>query len=187
MDWQTLLESNRTLAAEIVQGGGSGAIQRQHAKQRLTARERIDQLVDPGATFLELGLWSAWDMYSEWGGAAAAGVICGIARVSDRTVMVIANGRYDQGRRIFPHDSQEGPAGSTHRHGQPSAAALPRRLGGRVLAAAVRSPSRTKTTSGVSFATTPSSPPCVFRRSRPSWAIVLPAADTCRCCATRPS
>jgi 3-methylcrotonyl-CoA carboxylase beta subunit len=102
MDWQTLLESNRALAATIVQGGGSKAIQRQHAKQRLTSRERIDRLIDPDTKFLEIGLWSAWDMYSEWGGAPAAGVVCGIAQVSDRTVMAIANDATIKAGAFFP-------------------------------------------------------------------------------------
>ncbi len=102
MDWQTLLESTRTLVADIVQGGGVKAIQRQHAKQRLTARERIDRLIDPGTTLLEIGLWSAWDMYSEWGGAPAAGVVCGIAQVSDRAVMVIANDATIKAGAFFP-------------------------------------------------------------------------------------
>lgn len=102
MDWQSLLESNRRLAAGIVLGGGSAATQRQHAKNRLTARERIDRLIDPGTTFSEIGLWSAWEMYSEWGGAPAAGVVCGVAHVSDRTVMVIANDATIKAGAFFP-------------------------------------------------------------------------------------
>src|SRR6266545_4674996 len=52
----------------IRQGGGPKAIDRQHEKGRLTARERIAKLVDDRA-FFELGLWAAWNMYAEWGGA----------------------------------------------------------------------------------------------------------------------
>ena len=55
--------------ADIRLGGGQAAIERQHKKGRLTARERIDKLIDPGTTFFELGLWAAWGMYAEWGGA----------------------------------------------------------------------------------------------------------------------
>jgi acetyl-CoA carboxylase carboxyltransferase component len=102
MDWQTLLELNRTLVAEIGQGGGSKATQRQHAKHRLTARERVNRLVDPNTTLLEIGLLSAWDMYSEWGGAPAAGVVCGIAQVSNRTTMVIANDATIKAGAFFP-------------------------------------------------------------------------------------
>ena len=59
--------------ARIRLGGGPKAIDRQHEKGRLTARERIAKLLDPGAEFFELGLWAAWNMYAEWGGAPSAG------------------------------------------------------------------------------------------------------------------
>jgi len=94
--------SNRELAAEIRQGGGSNAIERQHAKQRLTARERIDRLIDPNSSLVEIELWSAWEMYAEWGGAPAAGVICGVARVANRDVMVIANDATIKAGAFFP-------------------------------------------------------------------------------------
>src|SRR5437762_183558 len=55
-------------------GGGKKAIERQHAKGRLTARERIAALIDPDTQFFELGLWAAFGMYAEWGGAPSAGV-----------------------------------------------------------------------------------------------------------------
>ncbi len=102
MDWQTLLTQNRDLIAEIQQGGGPKATDRQHAKQRLTARERINHLIDDGTQLKELGEWAAWEMYSEWGGAAAAGVICGVAQVSNRTVMLIANDATIKAGAFFP-------------------------------------------------------------------------------------
>ncbi len=52
-------------------GGGPEAIERQHAKGRKTARERIDALLDRGAPVLELGLWAGYQIYDEWGGAPA--------------------------------------------------------------------------------------------------------------------
>ncbi|HEX4485649.1 MAG TPA: carboxyl transferase domain-containing protein, partial [Terriglobales bacterium] len=64
----------------IREGGGAKAIESQHNKGRLTARERINLLVDPGS-FFELSAYAAFGMYEEWGGAAAAGVITGLARV----------------------------------------------------------------------------------------------------------
>src|SRR5439155_1365804 len=72
------------------EGGGPKAIEAQHSKRRLTARERIGLLADPG-TFFELGIYAASGMYEEWGGAPAAGVITGVARVQTRLVMIIAN------------------------------------------------------------------------------------------------
>ena len=50
---------------KIKLGGGTIAIEKQHNKKRLTARERIDHLIDPGTQFFELGLYAAWGMYEE--------------------------------------------------------------------------------------------------------------------------
>lgn len=83
-------------------GGGDRAILRQHEKNRLTARERITALRDPATEFFELGRFAAWEMYSEWGGAPAASVVCGITRVSGRTCMVIANDATVKAGAFFP-------------------------------------------------------------------------------------
>src|SRR5690349_22609915 len=88
--------------AHIRQGGGPKAIDRQHAKGRLTARERISRLLDPGTELFELGLWAAWGMYAEWGGAPSAGVVTGIGTVSGRRVMVIANDATVKAGAFFP-------------------------------------------------------------------------------------
>src|SRR5436190_20692802 len=82
-------------------GGGPKAIERQHEKNRLTARERIDRLVAAG-TFFELGLWAAWNMYAEWGGAPAAGVVTGISSVAGRRAMIIANDATVKAGAFFP-------------------------------------------------------------------------------------
>ncbi len=86
----------------IRQGGGPKAIARQHEKGRLTARERIAKLIDPKTNFFELGLWAAWGMYADWGGAPSAGVITGIGTVADRRVMVIANDATVKAGAFFP-------------------------------------------------------------------------------------
>src|SRR5207245_5031764 len=86
-----LVEELRHQERILMDGGGPKAIARQHEKGRLTARERIAQLLDPQTPFFELGLWAAWGMYQEWGGAPAAGVVTGIGSVAERRVMVIAN------------------------------------------------------------------------------------------------
>jgi acetyl-CoA carboxylase carboxyltransferase component len=88
--------------AALRKGGGSTAIARQHEKGRFTARERIDRLVDPGTYFLEIGLWAAWQMYREWGGAPAAGVICGIGTVAGRRFVIIANDATVKAGAFFP-------------------------------------------------------------------------------------
>ena len=83
------------------EGGGARAIENQHNKKRLTARERIDLLADP-ETFFELGIFAASGMYEEWGGAPAAGVITGLARVHSRLVMIIANDATVKAGAFFP-------------------------------------------------------------------------------------
>jgi 3-methylcrotonyl-CoA carboxylase beta subunit len=88
--------------ARIRSGGGPAAIDRQHGKGRKTARERIESLLDPGAPVLELGLWAAYQMYEEWGGAPGAGVITVIGRVAGRRVMVIANDATVKAGACFP-------------------------------------------------------------------------------------
>jgi len=86
----------------IKQGGGPKAVARQHEKGRLTARERVARLTDPGTPFFELGLWAAWGMYAEWGGAPSAGVVTGVGTVAGRRVMVIANDATVKAGAFFP-------------------------------------------------------------------------------------
>jgi acetyl-CoA carboxylase carboxyltransferase component len=86
----------------IEQGGGEKAIEAQHKKGRLTARERIALLIDPGTEFFELGIYSGWGMYEEWGGAPSAGVITGLARVQSRLVMLIVNDATVKAGAFFP-------------------------------------------------------------------------------------
>jgi acetyl-CoA carboxylase carboxyltransferase component len=86
----------------IRMGGGKDAIARQHAKGRLTARERIERLADSGTPFFELGLWAARGMYKEWGGAPSAGVVTGIALVGGRRAMIIANDATVKAGAFFP-------------------------------------------------------------------------------------
>ncbi|MCB9845158.1 MAG: acyl-CoA carboxylase subunit beta [Phycisphaeraceae bacterium] len=97
-----LAESFRRTEAQIRLGGGSKAIERQHEKGRLTARERIEALIDPGSAFQELGIWAAWGMYADQGGAPGAGVVTGIGTVSARRCMVIANDATVKAGAFFP-------------------------------------------------------------------------------------
>src|SRR5271169_156679 len=86
----------------VRQGGGAKAIEAQHKKGRLTARERIAKLIDPKTQFFELGLYAAWEMYEEWGGAPAAGTVTGLAEVCGRLVMIIANDATVKAGAFFP-------------------------------------------------------------------------------------
>jgi 3-methylcrotonyl-CoA carboxylase beta subunit len=96
-----LMSQIRNESEHIAEGGGPKAIANQHAKHRLTARERIDLLADP-ETFFELGLYAAHGMYEEWGGAPAAGVITGLARIQTRLAMIIANDATVKAGAFFP-------------------------------------------------------------------------------------
>ena len=86
----------------IRQGGGTKAIEGQHKKGRLTARERIAKLIDAKTEFFELGIYAAWEMYAEWGGAPCAGTITGLARVGGRQAMIIANDATVKAGAFFP-------------------------------------------------------------------------------------
>src|SRR5690349_21707425 len=70
-------------------GGGPAKIEKQHREGKLTARERISLLIDPGAFFLETGLLIAWDRYE--GQAPAAGVVTGIGKIEGRPAVIVAN------------------------------------------------------------------------------------------------
>ena len=87
---------------KIKEGGGKAAIDRQHEKGRLTARERIALLIDKDSVFQELGLWAAYGMYAEHGGAPAAGVVTGIGSVHGRLAMIIANDATVKAGAFFP-------------------------------------------------------------------------------------
>ena len=89
-------------AAKIEEGGGASGIERQHRNGRLTARERLALLADKGARAMECGLFSAWRMYREYGGAPAAGVVTTIAEVDGRLTMVIANDATVKAGAFFP-------------------------------------------------------------------------------------
>jgi 3-methylcrotonyl-CoA carboxylase beta subunit len=90
------------LVAAIKLGGGKQAIEKQHAKQRLTARERLELLFDKEATQTELSLWAAYGMYEQYGGAPAASVITTIGSIAGRLHMVIANDATIKAGAFFP-------------------------------------------------------------------------------------
>jgi len=99
IDLMTKVKNEET---QISEGGGAKAIESQHKKGRLTARERIAKLIDPGTQFFELGIFAAFEMYEEWGGAPAAGTITGLAKVCGRTFMIIANDATVKAGAFFP-------------------------------------------------------------------------------------
>src|SRR5712675_2653860 len=92
----------RTEEQSISQGGGEKAIESQHNKKRLTARERINLLIDRDTEFFELALYAAYEMYEEWGGAPSAGVVTGLGRVHGRLFMLIVNDATVKAGAFFP-------------------------------------------------------------------------------------
>jgi acetyl-CoA carboxylase carboxyltransferase component len=97
-----LMAAMRAEEDSIRLGGGAKAAEAQRAKGRLTVRERLKLLLDEGKDFLELGLWAAYGMYSEYGGAPGAGVVTGLGRVCGRLCMIIANDATVKAGAFFP-------------------------------------------------------------------------------------
>ncbi|MFM2124716.1 MAG: hypothetical protein RL328_1167 [Acidobacteriota bacterium] len=86
---RALTSELRALEEQLRMGGGAKKIEKQHSDGKLTARERVSALLDPGALFLEIGLLIAHDKYD--GQAPAAGVVTGIGKVEGRPVVIVAN------------------------------------------------------------------------------------------------
>ncbi len=83
------MEQLQELEDRLRLGGGPAKIDKQHRDGKLTARERIAKLIDPGSMFLEIGLLVAWDLYD--GQAPGAGVVTGLARIENRPAVIVAN------------------------------------------------------------------------------------------------
>ena len=102
-----LVSQIRNEEIKIHEGGGAKAIDAQHNKNRLTARERIALLLDKDSEFFELGLYAAWGMYEEWGCAPSAGVITGLGRIHGRLLMLIVNDATVKAGAFFPMTSKK--------------------------------------------------------------------------------
>ncbi len=87
---------------KVKQGGGEKRIAREHEKGKLTARERIDYLLDKDSRFLEIGALAADGMYEEEGGCPSAGVVTGIGYVQGRMCVVVANDATVKAGAWFP-------------------------------------------------------------------------------------
>src|ERR1700745_1840848 len=88
-DMRRLTEELRELEKKLRQGGGVRKIEKQHKDGKLTARERIERLLDPGAYFQEIGLLIAYDRYD--GQAPSAGVVTGLGKIEGRPAVIVAN------------------------------------------------------------------------------------------------
>lgn len=99
---QLLVAKMKHRLQKIYLGGGEKRIAKQHQKGKMTARERIDALLDDGSDFLEIGAFAAFDMYKEYGGCPAAGVVAGIGYVSGRQCIIVANDATVKAGAWFP-------------------------------------------------------------------------------------
>jgi acetyl-CoA carboxylase carboxyltransferase component len=95
-----LVAELRERTAQVARGGGEKAVERHRSRGKLTARERIDRLVDPDTAFLELNALAAWDLYD--GEAPSAGIVTGIGVVSGRQCVIVANDATVKGGSYFP-------------------------------------------------------------------------------------
>jgi 3-methylcrotonyl-CoA carboxylase beta subunit len=92
----------KSKAEKTALGGGEKKISEQHQKGKLTARERINHLIDPGSDFLEVGLFAGEGMYQEQGGCPSGGVITGIGFVKGRQCVIVANDATVKAGAWFP-------------------------------------------------------------------------------------
>src|SRR5205807_1313979 len=97
---EALVAELRERTALVARGGGERALERHRSRGKLTARERIDRLVDPDSAFLELSTLAAWDLYD--GAAPGAGIVTGIGVVEGRECVIVANDATVKGGSYFP-------------------------------------------------------------------------------------
>ncbi len=96
------LSNVKKLLHVIEEGGGKKAIQKQKERNKLTARERIEYLLDKKKPFIEIGAFAGYGMYEEYGGCPAGGTVAGIGYVSGKQCVVIANDQTVKAGAWFP-------------------------------------------------------------------------------------
>jgi acetyl-CoA carboxylase carboxyltransferase component len=100
--WRNRLRVIEAQRRALAEGGGEKAAAKQKAKGKLLARERVAALIDPETELLELGSFAAWNLYEEWGGAPAAGVVVGLGTVRGRECVIVANDATVKAGAWFP-------------------------------------------------------------------------------------
>jgi 3-methylcrotonyl-CoA carboxylase beta subunit len=99
---QTLVDKTNQHLQKIFEGGGEKAIAKQREKNKLTARERIDYLIDKGSDFIEIGAFAGFEMYEEQGGCPAGGTVGGVGYVRRRQCVIVANDQTVKAGAWFP-------------------------------------------------------------------------------------
>ena len=99
---KTLVEETERHLQKIYEGGGKKAAAKQKEKNKLTARERINYLIDKNSSFIEIGAFAGFGMYDEQGGCPAGGTVAGIGYVSKRQCIIVANDQTVKAGAWFP-------------------------------------------------------------------------------------
>jgi 3-methylcrotonyl-CoA carboxylase beta subunit len=99
---RNLLSRLQARAETVRLGGGISAMEKHRKKGKLTARERIQKLLDPGTSLLEVGLFAAYGMYEEYGGAPSSGTVFGVGRIHGRETVIVANDATVKAGAWFP-------------------------------------------------------------------------------------
>ena len=99
---QDLIDQLAHKTKEVKLGGGQARIDLEHQKRKLTARERIEYLIDKESRFLEIGTFAADGLYDEEGGCPSAGVVTGLGFVSGRMCVIVANDATVKAGAWFP-------------------------------------------------------------------------------------
>jgi acetyl-CoA carboxylase carboxyltransferase component len=97
---EALVAELRERSAQVARGGGEKALEKHRSRGKLTARERVDRLLDPDTAFLELSALAAWDVYE--GQAPGAGIVTGIGTIEGRECVLVANDATVKGGTYFP-------------------------------------------------------------------------------------
>ena len=97
---EALVSELRERSGLVARGGGEKALEKHRSRGKLTARERVDRLLDPDTAFLELSTLAAWDVYE--GQAPGAGIVTGIGTIEGRECVVVANDATVKGGTYFP-------------------------------------------------------------------------------------
>ena len=100
--YRDLVEQMNERARAVRKGGGEKRIERQHKRGKMTARERIDYVLDDPDDFTELGLFAGYEMYEDEGGCPSGGTVMGLGHISDRLCMVVANDATVKAGAWFP-------------------------------------------------------------------------------------
>lgn len=99
---KNLLKNIESLERQIILGGGKEAISKLHRNNKLHARERINLLLDKGSEFFEIGIFTAYGMYKEYGGAPSSGTIFGVGKIEGRDCVIVANDATVKAGAWFP-------------------------------------------------------------------------------------